>query len=40
MKKYESPEVELIRLDMIDVITSSTDNDLEEDETPWVPAND
>lgn len=36
MKVYESPEVELIRLEMTDVITSSG---LDEDELPWNPEN-
>lgn len=33
-KEYIAPEVELIRLDVMDVITTSQD----EDETPIVPA--
>lgn len=39
MKKYEAPEVEVIRLEMIDVITSSGWPEEDEDELPWVPAN-
>ena len=35
-KEFVEPEVELIRLDVTDVITTS--NGLEEDELPWVPA--
>ena len=34
-KEFVEPEVELLRLTMMDVITTS--GDLEEDELPWVP---
>ena len=38
-KEYLAPEIELIRLEMIDVITSSElDYVPEEDELPLIPA--
>lgn len=35
-KEFLEPEVELLRLNVTDVITTSN---LDEDELPWVPAN-
>ena len=35
-KKYLDPEIELIRFAAVDVITTSTTEDLEEDELPGV----
>lgn len=38
-KTYSKPEVELIRLEMLDIIAmSDLDGDLDEDELPLVPA--
>lgn len=38
-KEYIAPEMELIRLEMIDIITSSLDYIPDEDELPLVPVN-